>query len=257
MKPAWFILALFLCGSSSVQAQLVLDWNSGFADGGIVHSDVQSWHDTRTLGGISGPVVKVEVRIHLTEDLQEGNNGDLYAYLSHGGQLVVLLNRVGRDSQNEYGYLDAGFDITLSDSAMTDVHFYGGNNGNLVTGSYQADGRNIDPTSARALFEAGPRQSTGTPLALFNGMDPNGDWVLHISDHGAVGTSTVVSWGMTIMVPEPSQVVMASAILCCLVVLTRKYGLSEVVHRRGSGPPGPPPPRRCISPANAKEHKFT
>lgn len=224
MKPVSSILALFLSALVGAQAQLVLDWSSGFAGDGKVPSDGQSWHDTRTLDGISGTVVKVEVRIHLTEDLEEGNNGDLYAYLAHGGQLVVLINRVGRDGQNEDGYLDAGFNITLSDSAMTDVHFYGGNGGRMVTGIYQPDGRNTDPTSPGALFETAPRQNNGNPLGLFNGMDPNGDWVLHISDHGAVGTSTVKSWGMTIVVPEPAQIVMASAILCCLVALAKQVG---------------------------------
>lgn len=238
MKPLPSILALFLGALVGAQAQLVLNWDSGFASDGKVPSDGQSWQDTRTLDGIAGTVVKVEVRIHLTEDLEEGNNGDLYAYLWHGGQMVVLLNRVGRDTQNEDGYLDAGFNITLSDSVMTDVHFYGGNGGRMVTGIYQPDGRNTDPTSAGALFETAPRQNNGNALALFDGMDPNGDWVLHISDHGAAGTSTVKSWGMTIVVPEPTQVVMASAILCCLAALTRqvrkKSGPRRVAHPSSS-----------------------
>lgn len=222
MKAESSILALFLGALVGAQAQSVFNWSSGFANDGKVPSDGESWYDKRTLDSIPGIVVGVEVRIHLTEDLEEGNNGDLYAYLSHGGQTLVLLNRVGRDAQNEGGYLDAGFNITLSDSAMTDVHFYGGNNGNLVTGIYQPDGRNIDPTSAGAIFVTTPRQNNGNPLALFDGMNPNGDWVLHISDHGTVGTSTVKSWGMTILVPEPAQIVMASAILCCLAALARQ-----------------------------------
>lgn len=94
MRRPWFILALLLGAFTSGQAQLVLDRSGGFANNGKVPSDSQSWYDIRTLDGASGTIARVELRIHLTEDPEEGNNGDLYAYLSHGGQLVVLLNRV-------------------------------------------------------------------------------------------------------------------------------------------------------------------
>jgi len=221
MKRPWLILALVFAAATGGQAQLVLDWSSGFAQDGQVPSDGQGWYDVRTLEGVPGTVVRLEVRVHLFEELEEGNNGDLYAYLSHRGTLVVLLNRVGRSSENENGYLDAGFDVTLSDLAVTDIHFYGGNHGSLVTGTYQPDGRDIDPTTAASLFDTAPRQNGGSPLGLFQSMDPNGDWVFFVSDHGAVGRSTVQSWGITITVPEPSQFTLAAAFICCVAALAR------------------------------------
>lgn len=110
---------------------------------------------------------------------------------------------------------------------MTDVHSYGGNSGNLVTGTFQPDGRDIDPTSAGTVFESASRQNSGLPLGLFNGMDPNGDWVLHVTDHGAVGASAVKSWGMTIVVPEPTRAVLASAIQCCVAVLAKRFHMQS------------------------------
>ena len=62
--------------------------------------------------------------LSVTLNVSGGYNGDLYAYLSYGGVLVPLLNRVGVSSGNSFGYSDPGFNITLSSSG-TDVHFYG------------------------------------------------------------------------------------------------------------------------------------
>src|SRR5262245_31538100 len=67
----------------------------------------------------------------LTVDLNisGGFNGDLYMYLQHDNQISVLLNRVGRTSNDgtvagAYGYNNPGFQITLSDTAAFNVHEY-------------------------------------------------------------------------------------------------------------------------------------
>jgi len=216
------MLVIALCLISGGQAQSVFSWSSDYPVNIFVPGNGDSWQDTQTLTGLPGIILGVEVRLNLVEDYDEGNNGDLYAYLFHNGQLVVLLNRVGRCSGNENGYLDSGFDITLADSAISDVHWYGGNNGNLVTGLYQPDGRIIDPTSPAAIFDTAQRQNGGFPLSLFNGMDPNGDWTLCISDHGPVGTSVVRSWGMSLnlaLVPEPMQATLAMGLVSFLAGL--------------------------------------
>lgn len=224
------ILTLAIGAMVGSQAQVLLHWNSDFANDGRVPSDGHSWHDARTLQGLSGLIQNIQVHLQLSEEYYEGNNGDLFAFLSHDGQMVVLLNRVGRAAASEYGYLDGGFDITLTDLGATDVHFYGGNNGNPLIGTYQPDGRDIDPTSPRALFNTAPRQNSGQPLALFNGMDPNGDWILCVSDHETVGASVVESWGMTLdlaVVPEPYQMALAGALVCCAVTLARHVNRSK------------------------------
>jgi hypothetical protein len=98
-------------------------------------------------------------------------------------------------------------DVTLSDAAATDVHLYGGSGFTVLTGTWQPDGRSIDPTSTGAEFDAATRQNSSAPLGLLNGLDPNGDWTIYFSDQGAAGQSTVASWGLAIeAVPEPVNV---------------------------------------------------
>jgi len=221
MKPQFTLLALLGAALVNAPAAIVTyDWNNGFADSGLVPGDGSGWWDIRTPSGLTGTIVGLQIRLNLTENPIEENNGDLYAYLSHGSTLVVLLNRVGRTALNEDGYLDGGFNVTLTDTAATDVHSYGGNGGNPVTGSYQPDGRNLDPTSSAAVFDAAIRQNGGHPLALFTGLDPNGNWTLFLSDYGAIGQSTLASWGMTLdldeppstAAPEPNQLAMAAMV---------------------------------------------
>ena len=36
-------------------------------------------------------------------------------------------------------------------------------------------------------------------------MDPNGLWTLYLADVSPLGESTLVSWGLTINVPEPGS----------------------------------------------------
>jgi subtilisin-like proprotein convertase family protein len=149
------------------------------------------------VSGLFGGIQNVEVSL----DITGGANGDLYAWLSFGDGFAVLLNRVGKDNANPLGYGDAGFDITLSDSAATDIHLYGGNGGNQLTGTWQPDGRETDQM---LVVSSDPRTAM---LSSFDNLDPNGTWTLFIAD-GATGyQSTLVSWSIEIVtVPEPTTI---------------------------------------------------
>ena len=143
-------------------------------------------------------------------DITGGFNGDLYAYLvGPNGGFAMLLNRVGMgtgSSESSFGYRDAGFNITFNDSATNgNIHDYqtvSGYAGLLNGGSWQPDGRNMDPQSSPSLFD------TTIPsafLSSFNGSNPNGTWILFLVDLSSGGQSSVVSWGLGITtVPEPS-----------------------------------------------------
>ena len=182
----------------------------------IPDNDPNGIQSSQTLGGIPKAVGQVTVTLNISG----GVNGDLYAYLLHNSVQSVLLNRVGHTGTSGVGYPDAGFgpgasgsSFTFDDQAAHDVHSYRTvsyvlNGSGQLTGSWQPDGRAIDPESAGSAFDTVVRSN---PLSLFDGMDGNGLWTLFVADMSPLGESTLVSWGLDItIIPEP-----ASAILLC------------------------------------------
>ena len=159
--------------------------------------------------------------LELTLVTSGGWNGDLYAYLEHGGVISVLLNRAGVTSSNSVGASSSGMNVTFAAGALEDVH-----SGlsdvfeELATGSYQPDGRAADPgvvldTSPRTLFFTG-----------FTGQLAGGDWTLFIADLSAGETATFDSWSLALTtelsaVPEPGAMMPLGA-LCAAGLLLRK-----------------------------------
>jgi hypothetical protein len=192
------VVGLMLWALNAQPAQVTGYWDGGFNSNGIIpDGNVSGWQDTRTL---STPFPIIESVI-VSLNISGGFNGDLYASLSHASGFVVLLNRVGRTASTSFGYPDAGFNVTLSDApgVTTDVHLYGGNAGAAVTGTYQPDGRDIDPD---LVFDTSPRTAR---LDRLVGLDPNGAWTLFVADVSSGGQSTLTSWGLEIQaVPEPT-----------------------------------------------------
>jgi subtilisin-like proprotein convertase family protein len=128
-------------------------------------------------------------------------NGDLYCFLTHGAGHSVLLNRVGRCSALDLGYNDAGLDATFDDAATNgDIHAYrlqfsssqGTPIPGVLTSVWAPDGRVANPTNvldtdARSAF-----------LGSFNGVDPNGEWVLFVADMEAGDIHILDNWGLEI-----------------------------------------------------------
>lgn len=147
----------------------------------------------------------------VTLNISGGYNGDIYAYLSHGDGFAVLLNRVGRTSTSDYGYGNAGFLVTLSGSATADIHNYQSlsptyNGSGQLTGTWAADGRDVDPTVV--AFSTTARTAT---LADFNGVNPNGDWTIYFRDASPGDISTLHGWSVDVTpVPEPVNVALGA-----------------------------------------------
>ncbi len=127
-------------------------------------------------------------------------NGDLYAQLTGpSGSLSVLINRTGVSLPDDAGYGDAGFHVTLNDSATDDIHTYQSvsyslNGAGQLTGTWQSDGR-ADPTA--------PDRSKS--LSQFIGQNPNGNWTLLVSDLANGNRAQLNSWSISITtVPEPA-----------------------------------------------------
>ena len=182
--------------------------SSGTLNASITDGNLSGYASTInvTSGDVGGSYLTA---LTLTLNISGGYNGDLYAYVSHNGVLVPLINRVGVSSADALGYDNAGFTITLSASGANNVHLYQDYSptysGGQLTGTWQPDGRAISPLSASGSFDAAP--SVG--FSAYNGMDPVGNWTLYVADvvGGSYGSSTLNSWSMDITaVPEPMNV---------------------------------------------------
>ena len=200
MKLKATFLALALLMSVSAHAAL-FTLSSGALNTAVPDGNVNGLQSTLTFNdAYFDNVLDVNVRLNISG----GYNGDLYAYLTHGSGISILLNRTGRTAGNAFGYGDAGFNITLDDQTGTDIHAYtfaGNNNGTQLTGTWQPDARNVNPATVL---------NTDTPnafLGAFNGLDANGNWTLFIADLSGGDQSTLVSWQLDITaVPEPTTI---------------------------------------------------
>ncbi len=164
-----------------------------------------------TINGAGTIITELQVNLHISG----GYNGDLYAYLSYGGKLLPLLNRIGVAAGSPFGHSGAGMQITFADSAAVNVHAAVDG---YLTGSYRPDGQETDPLSPANLFNAmgGER----TLMGQFGGMNPNGTWALFVADVVTGGGPCVVNeWSLTIQtVPEPN---IASLLIAGLAVAIR------------------------------------
>ena len=186
----------------------------------IPDGNLNGIQSSQTVVGEPGTVSDVNVSLNIAG----GFNGDYYAYLYHNNTIAVLLNRAGRSSTSAFGYADGGFGadtalnpFTFDDQAGRDVHFYRAgafalNPSGQLTGQWQPDGRIIDPIfSPGSAFDTAPRLDR---LSGFNGMDPNGLWLLFVADVSSGGQGTLVNWGLQVTtVPEPSTATILLAFL--------------------------------------------
>ena len=159
--------------------------------------------DTRTLDFTSQHLYSI-TDLQVTLNISGGFNGDYYGYLVHNGGFAVLLNRVGRTAANSVGYADSGLNITLSAASPNDIHNYQAifnPGGGVLTGIWNADGRNVDPASALNT------DASTALLGSFNGQDPSGQWTLFLADLDYGEQGQLTSWGLVVTaVPEPASV---------------------------------------------------
>jgi subtilisin-like proprotein convertase family protein len=191
--------ALFLFNEAGAQTSFTNTLNQDIPDGNPVPLT-----SSITVSGLAYNLASISVNL----DITGGFNGNLYAYLlGPNGGITVLLNRVGVSgaNNNNFGYSDAGFNITLSDGSP-DIHFYQSGSytlsGGQLTDTWSPDGRNIAPNSTANAFDT---VSTLNAFSVFDNINPNGQWTLNIADlvNGG-GQSVFVNWSLTIVtVPEP------------------------------------------------------
>lgn len=182
---------------------------------------------SETISGLSGNILSIQVGLNLA-GTPVAFNSDYYVELVNGaGGFAVLLNRVGESSSNPFGYGDNGFNVTFSDAATNDIHFYQNDsdsfnpNGQL-TGTWQPDGENISPASDPSAFDNAANQQTAM-LSSFIGDSPDDTWTLFLADLAQGGTGQVSSWSLAITTtPEPTTASFLIVGLICLGIGFRR-----------------------------------
>lgn len=167
-------------------------------------------------------ITNVNLSFHLTgtpDAAPRAFNGDLYAYVTHGSGISVLLNRVGRTAASPFGYDDNGFNMVFDDAtANGDVHLYrtvaAPVPGTPLTGLWRPDGRTTDPN---AVLETDPRSAF---LGSLNGAGAAGDWTLFVADLSTGEQQRLSDWSLTLTgtVPEPG---VGALVLAGVLVLAR------------------------------------
>lgn len=179
------LLAAVLASLSAHGIIYSTNWNSSFANGGVVpDNNFSGWSDTRNVSTMPGGTLQA-VAVNLT--LTGGWNGDLYAYLVHSSGFTMLLDRIGA---GPFGDSHAGMNVTFVDNGTA----FGATQGdiNLYAGVPNPSGLwNPDATSGG--------------LGSFLSTAPNGTWSLFIADLSGGGVTTVSNWGLQmdiVAVPE-------------------------------------------------------
>src|SRR5262245_13685009 len=199
------LLALALASGLSASAQTIttstnFDLSPGIA---VPDDNTSGLASAKTISTPISYITKVKVNLKLSGTF----NGDIYCYLAHRGTNAILLNRVGRSATSSLGYSDKGFDLVFDDASTNgDVHLYCTKTGLLsgpLTNSWVADGRRTNPTD---VATTDPRISL---LNVFNGTNPNGEWVLFVADMEAGGFYTLNDWGLEITGYTPPSIVSA------------------------------------------------
>lgn len=177
-------LAVVLVSSYPAEATLSFSGPGGVGDYTVSASPGVTIPDDNPSGvaysinfGQSGLTVG---NITVTINLSGGYNGDIYAYLSHGGQISTLLNGPSA------GLNGSSMNITFIEGTGSPVPTTSSAN---LTGSYTAY----------------------SDLATFNTTNPNGNWTLFFADLSPGDTSTLNSFSLDITaVPEPVNVALAA-----------------------------------------------
>jgi subtilisin-like proprotein convertase family protein len=172
--------------------------NMNFTVGAIIpDADASGLVSAQT---ISTPITNV-TGLKVALKLSGTWSGDLYCFLSHGTGHSVLLNRVGRGSASDLGYNDMGLDMTFDDAATNgDIHVYRSSLSSSqdtpisgpLTSVWAPDARVAYPTN---VLDSDARSAF---LSSFNGVDPNGEWVLFVADLESGDIHQLESWGLEI-----------------------------------------------------------
>ena len=199
----FFTLMALAAGLAAGQAALVETYSFSGLNQTVPDGNAAGMINAQTISSSIASISSITVGLHISG----GYNGDLYISLQHSSGFSVLLNRAGRTGSDAYGYADSGFNVRFDDTAANgNVHGYQNvvlpGAGSPLTGTWQPDGRNVDPDFVTG---ASPQSAF---LSSFQGLAASGTWTLFASDMvSGGGTAVLESWDLEITaVPEPTTV---------------------------------------------------
>src|SRR2546426_4477645 len=195
------LLALALASGLSASAQTITTTTNFTVGATVTDDDPSGLASAKTVSTPIAYVTGLKANLKLSGTF----NGVIYAYLAHGGTNSILLNGVGRSASSGLGCSDKGFDLVFDDASTNgDVHVYrtklGGPISGPLTNSWAPDARRSNPTNVVSID---PRTAF---LSAFNGMNPNGEWVLFVADMEAGDIYTVNNWGLEITGYTPPSI---------------------------------------------------
>jgi hypothetical protein len=204
-----------LLAAASASASLITTYNNNISQT-VPDGNPVGITSTINVSGL-GNILSSGDNVTMTLNISGGNNGDLYAFLSYDGHIVTLLNRPGVVTLgNPVGYMGAGYNVTLSDGSSYNINTDSETIGAQVTGTF-------NPAGGSTAFQS------------YNGMNPNGGWVLFISDlsGGDPSQSVLHSWSLTLdVVPEPVNVALGvfGMLFAVIVVVSRRAKRCRMGH---------------------------
>jgi subtilisin-like proprotein convertase family protein len=124
-------------------------------------------------------ITSVSVTVNIVGDAHAWN-GDYYAYLQYGPDLVVLLNQLGVPGNGGFGSSGNGMDVTFSAGATS-----------------------INSSPANAELGTPSVPVTYAPVGNLNAFDgltsaTSGAWTLFIADTSSGGVGELDNWSLTV-----------------------------------------------------------
>lgn len=150
--------------------------------------------DTLTVSGVPGGTVVKRISVSI-DSLPHTWVGDFRMTLTHAGVTRTLMNRPGTGANGSSG--DNFFGTVLVDSAARRIDSIATTgtppNGPPYTGYFRPD-------------SGGAPSIVPSSLAPFNGADPNGQWILFLSDNAAADVGILQKWSLIIEYGAPTGV---------------------------------------------------
>ncbi len=181
---------------------------------------------------ITGSQIRNITDVDVELVISHTSNGQVYAMLLHGTEVVMLLDATGATLGLPTGYTDDGFNIVLDDEGLHDAFGTGIHQYQTVTGG------SLPPlTPLTGVWAPDIDGTNGTlpdfPLNKFDGLDADGQWTLVVSDCSLGESGMVVQWSLFLEGDTETGIPTLSEIgLWVLVVGLMLVGSILVLRRR-------------------------